>query len=465
MRWPRTILFVYGIIITGVLSYFIYAETMNVNDNLTNILFFETHSFADVLAREIRLSWQPTDRVAWRPGYFVITDLLQGLAGGREHAFYKTLQIALLAGAILIFLGLLQVKTWRECSAGAIALLVILGHQSIDGAVEAIYPTNPFVFVFFVQMVVMHVLLKPASSALDDILVLVLCVLAISITELGAIAGVTYIVGSLLRLPGASLRGAVAVFAVYGLFVLFRFLAVTNIDQLGKVAFEPENALFRAAAPVLGFLISDPRGGRFGFITVAKLMRGEFWAAVYIAGSVMLTGLILVWSLHAALRRNGSSIHDWKLAALLLVTVLLASPFGLASEKEYLSILSLPLYALVAYRALCWATERALDTGASRRAAASIVVGAILVTISATWSLRAAGLFYHLRTSAFSYQEEWAFDLERLGRMERYQDEHSQSIAGRLRSQALAKPLNYPTFVFPSAADRLLRGRGCPAIC
>jgi hypothetical protein len=223
--------------------------------------------------------------------------------------------------------------------------------------------------------------------------------------------------------------------------------------------------LFNLAAPALSFLFSDPRGVRFTFVTLAKLMNRELWAAIYLASSMMLTALVLVWCVQAALRRDRSSTHDWKLAVLLLVSLITGSAFGVASEKEYLTLLSLPLYALVAHRALCWAAEWTLAPGTSRHMAASIATGALLVAISATWSIRAAGLFYHLRASAFTYQEEWAFDMERLGRMERYQDAHSQSIAGRLRSQALAKPLNHPSMVLPETVDRLLRGRGCPAIC
>jgi hypothetical protein len=405
----------------------------------------------------------PAPSVSWRPGYFVITRFLQRLASGHEHEFYKTLQIVLLVSASLIFIGFLNVTTWWDFAVGIVALLVLLGHHSLDGAVEAVYPINPFVVLLIAQVVIIRVLLKGAPWLFEAAIVVALSLLAISLTEFGAIVGVTYIAGTLLRLPGGSLRTAGAVFILYTLFVLYRFVFVTDLGSLGSVILGRGNVAFNLIAPALSFLFSDPRGARFGFVTVTKLLRGEWWSAIYLFSSIMLTGLVVAWSMHAALRRDSVPTHDWKLAALLLVTLAAGSLFGVASEKEYLTLLSLPFYALLAYRALGWAADRALAP--TTQMAASVAVGVLLVALSATWSIRAAGLFYHLRASAFAYQEEWAFDTERLGRMERYQDERSQAIARRLRAQALEKPLNHPAQVVPPAVDLLLRGRACPAIC
>jgi hypothetical protein len=459
MRSPRKIFFLYGTIIIGALSYFIYVTPMNVNDNLANILFFETNDFERI--RQLAFAHSSFE---WRPGYYLITDPLQMLASGHEHAVYKTLQVLLFAGAGLIFLGFLQVNTWREFAAGAVALPVILGHHSLDGAVGAVYPINPYMIVFFVQTIIIRALLKPISSAFDDILVVLLCITAISVTELGGIVGVTYIVGSLLRLPGASLRVAAAVFILYVLLVFYRFVFITDMGLVEIFGSARGDRLFRIAAPALAFLLSDPRGARFAFVTVAKLLNGELWAAVYLLGSILLTALILAWAMHA-LRRSHSSASDWKVAALLLVSLLVGSMFGIASDKEYLTIVSLPLYGLAAYRALHWATEAIVEVQTGKQLVTAIAVGALLIAISATWSIRATGLFFHLRAVAFEYQEEWAIDMQRLGRMERYQDEHSRSIADRMRAQALATPLRHPNQVFPKAVGQLLRGRGCPAIC
>jgi hypothetical protein len=128
--------------------------------------------------------------------------------------------------------------------------------------------------------------------------------------------------------------------------------------------------------------------------------------------------------------------------------------FGAFSQKDYIPIMALPVYALASFYAMRWLLARGAKPVA-------VAVGIVLI---AGWGIRAAGLFYYLDRMAYNYQEEWD-DGEQHARFHVYDRAMGMPILERLRKQANTPRLTHIDELLPQWLILMLRGRGCPEFC
>jgi hypothetical protein len=454
------ILYLYAALLVSALSYAVYITPLNLNDFLKHLFMFETQSVYRTFHRAFV---DPPGSAEWRPLQLLSAHLIyKFFAQGHEHLVFKGMLLVSLFLTVGLFVRLLEVRSWTDLLAAAIALLVLLGHHSFGGAVEGVYPYGVEIVLLASEFAVLNILLRKQASITSETAAIVLSIFAIILNEKGGLVGVTYIVGSVLRLPGGTLRSAGILFAAYLAIVCYRFMWVSFPTALMSRSDARGfwEAVFDAVAPILNILISDPRVGEFQ--TIAQAVRGKRWAIVYLTSSLALSGLIVAWAWSAWSRWEESDRHELKVAAILPFLLLGSAMFGPFSHKDYVPIMALAGYAVVSFYALKWLFAETLRTVRPGRYRALI---ALAVVLSAFWSIRAAGLAVYMRKIAFDNQHEWAFDVDRLGDVKQFDPSITQPIIARLRPEALAIPLNRAHFVLPKPVLRLLEGRDCPEVC
>ena len=448
---PRRALLCFAAALAGALAYVVYATPLNCNDFLAHVFLFETRPFSRTFAKYfIEHQWYSSD---WRPLQYVGAHALYLAARGYEHLVFKGMLAVCVLLTAWLFVRLTSVRSWRDAIAAMIALMILLAHQSFAGAVEAVYPFGVEIILVMCELVVLGLLLQERPSRWSGISAFAISLFAILLNEKGGLVGVTYAVGALLRLPGGSRHAAVAVFLGYVTVVALRVGYYTGVGGLlgRSVAQTPADMAFDAIAAPLNILISDPRYGRFR--TFPQAFAGHPWAIVTAASSLAMLLVIVAWAVRTFDRKRIST--ELKVAALLPVVLAGSMMFGAFSQKDYIAIMALPLYAITSFHAMRWLFDRPFLP-------ALLAVGIVLF---AGWGVRTAGLFYYMHRMAYNFYEEWATDAERLGHVDEFDRAMAMPILERLRAQATSSPVTYPDELLPKLLVEYLRGRGCPEFC
>jgi hypothetical protein len=449
----------YAFLLAAGLSYAAYVTPLHVNDFLRHLFVFETQSVSEAFRKEL---FNATGGADWRPLQLPTAQLIyEFFARGQEHLVFKGMMVVSLFLTVALFVSLLQIRSRTDLPAAAIALLVLLGHQSFGGAVEGNYPYGVEIILLACEFAVLIILLRPRASVATEILAVAISVFAILLNEKGGFVGASYILGAALRLPGGTLRSAGLLFAAYVAILCYRFW-IANPLRLMKRS-EARNlwdGIVDAVAPIFNILISDPRVGQF--TTIPFALKGVPWAILYLTSSVALTALIVVWAWSTSRRPEESERQKHKVAAIFVMVLVGSVIFGLFSRKDYVPIMALAGYALVSFYALKWFFAETLR--AKRLAVYSVCV-ALAAGLALCWSIRAVGLVYYLRQVTFAYQFEWAFNIDLLARPHKYDASITEPIIARLRPAALSPPLNHPHLVFPRLITHFMRGRDCPEVC
>jgi hypothetical protein len=262
--------------------------------------------------------------------------------------------------------------------------------------------------------------------------------LAIVLNEKGGAVGATYIVGAVLRMPGGSIRAAAWTFSAYiGILVLrfsmFRSLAVLSGKREG------DSYLFGAISPTLNFLFSDPQHGAVQILP--KAIAGHPGAIVVIVSSLATTLLIVAW---AVAQRKRPEAGLLPLLAVALMTTLIFGPY---SQKNYIPILALPIYALAVFYAVRWLFD------AHHRISVALACFLFLA-----WGVRFAGLGYYMVAMGNKYQEEWR-EAEVWGAADEHDPRVAAPIIDRLRREALSRTFPNPKSTLPPFWMALVRGR------
>jgi hypothetical protein len=429
----------------------VYLTPLNANDFLQHLFLFESQSLYDTFAREFIQTRRTS--ADWRPLQLLIGHALYNGIKGYEHVAFKGLLVVSLFVTAWLLVRLTPVRRWGEAAAASIALLIFFGHQSFAGAVEGVYPYGVEIILLICELAVLVILLRERASPATEAAAFVLSLFAILLNEKGGLVGVTYIVGAVLRLPGGSIRCAAAVFSSYVAVVAIRFGYFTSLSSIGQRN-QPgslSQALFDIVAPALNIVISDPRAGKFR--TFPQAFAGREWAIVTAVSSVVTLLVIVAWA--ARTFRRDAIANELKVAALLPVMLVGSMMFGAFSNKDYIPIMALPLYALVSFYAMRWLFVRSFLP----------VALAVGIVLAAGWAIRTAGLFYYIHRTAYDYQEEWADHAERHGRIDQFDRAMAMPILERLRAQATRHRVPYTDYLLPEWLVEYLRGRGCPEFC
>jgi hypothetical protein len=189
---------------------------------------------------------------------------------------------------------------------------------------------------------------------------------------------------------------------------------------------------------VPNLLFSDPRGG--DFVVFPKAFSGEEGAIIIVVSSLATTALIAVWAFAERKKPEAG------LFVLLIVALLTTMAFGAYSQKDYIPILALTVYAVAAYYALRWLFQ--VHHGAAV---------ALACVLFFCWGVRFGGLGYWMVSAAHHYQIEWR-DAELYGDAVSHDPRMTAPIIDRLRPEALWRPIPHPEKALPPFWVSMLRG-------
>ena len=189
-------------------------------------------------------------------------------------------------------------------------------------------------------------------------------------------------------------------------------------------------------------LFSEPRAGRF--VAVDAWLHDALVPRLVlnVATSLATTGAIAFASVRAWKRRPLDD--DGRLIVVFLAVLVANAAISYPYTKDEIMIPAGAFYALAAYAAIRSLLPSWSPSPHAMRAAA---MACVLFAASVGWTVRAAGVPYHLRAQAFKQRGDWAElpgDWRRTGQWPSSPAE--QAIVERLRAEALTASVPNPRF-------------------
>ena len=393
-----------------------------------------------------------------RPLKAVQTRLVSDLSMGSYTLAFRGVHVVLLLLTIWMFVRVMQVDTGTDLAAAAFALTVLLGLHTFANLLREAYPINHFLEIMLFALIALR-LAQGKPGWLPDTAAALLLAVGALVVESGLLIWVVIVAAWLSGMRGISTRGLVLVTLLLCGYAYWRFVVIASgvptLDERSSAVWlrvlNPEeiNARFggnpmqffgyNIAAAVLSVLLSEPRAGLW--VTVRAYLDSELWPWMVVAlvCSTVTTALIITAAISSWRDRAGRDGSDrFYFIAVAVIAANAVLTYGYL--KNDLMSLAGCFYALAAYAAV----RRLLRRSSGMRPLTVAVLGVLLLTASAGWAVRTAGLHYSLRYAAFKNRNEWAAVPERwLDRPE------WRPVTERLRTDALGRRGVAPRF-FPT---------------
>lgn len=335
---------------------------------------------------------------------------------------FTAIHATLLCVTLLLFALFLRPVLPHEFPAAAIALTVLVGHQSFFILAGEQYPIN-----HFLEIVALAVAAAAAArgrpSRWKEFVVPALLVVGALTLESGVLVGVVVVACWVVGWRGVSARAVVlCVLLVIGyawLRVGVLGVAGPGLEERASGYFmdrlEPSELVARfgrnpvrfyaynIVSAFLDVILSEPRDGRW--IMLRRWIEGSFrpWMAIQLVSSLVLSAA-MAWAAVSAFgnwwRRRLTERDRFVLVALAVVGA--NSVLSYAYIKDEVLSVGAAFYAAAAY-----AVVASLLADVPRARWAALASAAAVVTVSLLWTSRAAGTFFNLRTFAYKTATDW----------------------------------------------------------
>lgn len=418
-------------------------------------------SFTDAIGSEAYL----------RPLRIAQIKVLFDLSGGRHFwLVYRGFHALLLVAAILLFTRALRVRTAVDFSAGAVALVILIGLNTFRGTVQEAFPINHFLEIVVFCLVVLNLAQSRGGVWVDLGAALTFAAAALTL-ESGLLVWLVAITAWAVGWRGISVRGLALMTMLlvgYG-YLRFAYLA-TGVPSLTERSsgylfevLEREELQRRFGSQPLWFyaynvlasagsvLFAEPRNGVFE-ATAAWLndrpLRRELLPVVT---SVVTTGIIAWIAIRHLARRQ--PIQDTARVIVMFVVVLAANAaLSFAYTKDEIMSVAGVFYALAAFGAM----REIMTMSSGARFAVGGLGALLLCALAIGWSVRAAGVHYVLRSQAIKHQIDWVELPGRWHREKRWPtDPAEEQLILRLQADAIHIKLPNTRVGRPDWPDRL----------
>jgi hypothetical protein len=431
--------YAYALAGTGVLAYFLLDLPVQVSDSFGNMLKLLGVSFGDLVYNEF---WQPA---YLRPFLWGELKVVFDLADGNYSAWYRWVHVAQVGVLAVLFVRLVRPRAALDVASLPLGLAALIGVHTFAGTVAEAFPINTFLTVLvlaFAAAVVVTGRLRPWNGVL---LGLVLFVSALTV-ESGLLIAVIVVGGWLLRAPGVSRAGALIQVALVVGYVLLRFQVLDvgspglseRASGFGFERLEPDALQQRFGANPLPFyaynivtsllsvLFAEPRAGVFR-LTLGLTVGAPEPAMIVNAIASSLGTLAIAW--YAWRRRRAwlarKFTHDDRLVLLFLLVLAANAVISYPYTKDVVMSPAGAFYAV----ALCVAVRHlAVPVSSVNDLRPHLMAVALVLGLSASWSIRYLGLHAMLRDQAPATRNEWASAVWTMP--EQYRVEFSQNKDG-----------------------------------
>ncbi len=384
-------------------------------------------------AHRAESAWQMFIGGLHAPGYLRPLRLAQikvvyDLSGGDPTAAFKAVHVGLVLALFAALLAFIRPSTPSEFVAAGIAMMLPVGHHAFFMLYAEAYPINHFLEIAMLALVA-GALARGRPAPLRDVIATLIAVISVLTLESGLLVPAVTIGAWMLGWRGVSRWGlCAAVLVVAGYFwVRFGVLHVSSPGLDERAAgwwlsrLEPDELVARFGDAPLPFyaynvlasigdlLVSQPRNGTF--VMVRRWLDGELrpWMGLQLVASLVATGVWLQACARAARQWWTGAMADRDRLLLLTLAVVLANALlGFAYVKSEVLSVGAAFYAAGVFAACASLLERPRPGGRQ------LAVATMVAVLSLTWTTRAAGLFFSLRSSAYKTASDWgSYSLER----------------------------------------------------
>jgi hypothetical protein len=306
-RWTAL---AYAMSVALVLAHFVVELPVQVSDSLGDILKLSA-SWTDLLYAQF------TQQGFMRPFHWGSLKLVHDLSGGNYFVWYRGAHVVQVIVLVLLYLALVRPRTWSDAAVLPLGLAVLVGLHTFAGTVREAFPINLYLTVLICCFASAALVLAPYRWW-NDLLVVVLFIVATLTLETGLLVWVIAVGGVLIGARGISRGGLVALVALLGAYFYLRF-GVLGVGSPGLAErssgfgfgmlepselverFGPRPIVFYAynvATSALSVLLSEPTGGVFQVVRAIRAGAVSPVMIVNLISSIAVTLLIgrFIWT-------------------------------------------------------------------------------------------------------------------------------------------------------------------------
>lgn len=415
-RWASV---AYALLVAAVMGAFLLDLPIQVSDSFGNMQKLSM-PWPELMAQEF------TQTAFLRPFLWAELKLVYDLSGGDYTTWYRWTHVIQVLVLVLLYLALVRPRTWSDAAMMPLGLGVLIGLHTFFGTVREAFPINTFLTL---------VLCCFAAAALclaryrwwNDVLAVLLFVVAALTVETGLLVGVIVVAAALVGATGVSRAGLAAILALVAGYFYLRF-AVLDVGApmlaerssgYGFAILDPSQLverfsanplpfyLYNIVASALSVLLTEPTGGVYS--TTRAVLRGEPVPLMIVntIASLAVVALLtmFVWHRRRAWRARRFD-HDDRLV-LLCAAVLAAN--AVISYPYTKDVVMSPAGAFLAV-AVFAAGRRMIAVLPSRVpvAATAMLAVAAMLTGSA-WALRVLAGYGELRRATVVERIDWVY--------------------------------------------------------
>jgi hypothetical protein len=447
--------YAYAVVIALGLGYFLWRMPFQFSDNLANVLVLETTSFQDLLVGQFYT------HAYLRPLLWGQAKLIFDLSGGHHFAAFRLFQIAQLVLLFVLVARFLHVRSGRDLVVVPATFAILVGMHTFDGAVREAFPVNHFLTILICCLAACNLAASRPGWWKDGSAVLLLAYAALTI-ESGLLVWVTVLSCYLVGWRGISWRGVAGTTAFVGFYFFLRYVVldvgtpglIERSSGYGWSTRDPDELVrlfganpltfyaYNVSCSVATVLFAEPRGGVWIF--TRELLNGSVPAGLVlrVATSCLTTGLV-AWSIVRRARDwRGRELEHADRVLLLLPLVLVGNAvLSFGYTKDVIMSPAGVLYGVAAAIAL----RDVLRRSRSLDLAAGALVAALLLVVSSGWTVRALGLEYQLRRTAFVNRNDWAlWPADWLAQERVVPGDRRMLLVARLRTEVLETDVPNP---------------------
>jgi hypothetical protein len=417
-RWTAAA-YVTGLAVASVVVLYVAHIPVQVSDSVGNLIQIQQVGYQEMFeAHLLNFSYI-------RPMLWVQIKAAYHLAQGHYWLTFKAIHALQLLATAALFVRLLRVRSFSDVAIVPLALMVLFGLHTFNGTVREAVPVNAFLAIIVVVLAAVNLAVSRPHWA-NDVLAVGLFVFGLLTLESGLLVVVALVAARMAGLHGVSRWGVFACVALTAGYLFMRFgplglgtpglaerssgygLSMLEPDELVR-RFSANPMMFYAynvACSLLTVLFSEPRAGVWR--VVRHLVEQDElppWLIVNLTSSALATIVVARYGLRA-LRRwwAGQSIHGDRVAFVSLGILTANAVLSFGYTKNVIMSTGGVFFALLVYQAVV-----DLSSGFERMRWAPRALGlAVVMALSVSWSVRAAGLPVLLREEAFSARNDWA---------------------------------------------------------
>jgi hypothetical protein len=408
----------YAAVVVAGLGHFLLGLPVQLSDSFGNMLKLEA-TWRELMIAEF------TQRGYLRPLLWAELKAVYDVSGGDYSAWFRGVHVAQVAGLVALYVCLVRPRTWRDAAVLPIGLAVLIGLHTFAGTVREAFPVNTFLTILLFCF---------AAAALslaryrwwNDVLALLLFVVAALTVESGLLLVVIVVGAALLGARGVSRVGVGLVLAACAGYFALRF-AVLDIGSPGLIErasgygfgrYEPRELLelfgdnplpfyaYNVATSFLSVLFSEPRAGVWRLV-LGLTTEPEVSMIVNAIASTLATALIVRYGWHRRRAWMARAFDRDDRLVLLFIMVLAANAVvSYPYTKDVIMSPAGAFYALAAFVALRHWTASFPSSWSPARGTVTVVCCLVL---AATWAIRDVGIHMVLRQGALIERNKWAY--------------------------------------------------------